>query len=312
MGINLKAYDCTQYGDNVLTQGSVVKVCIEPVPGAITDGFRMRHVSFFKFVRPETNYTQWAVQDQVGVEPFSSLTCNRGSTQCVIEVFLLAGFYTSPGTIDASGSATMQLGEATGRSRLLVDEMRQRRNYNNNNIDEKENSVGEHYTRAASSSSSSSSSALRGPPPVSTRSLQDAAAPNDGAGDEEEEGVVSSIEQEILIKLRVTDDGASLGAGGGGGITYGPDGQIEIDPDDVEDFVMDAPLIKKWEYLLNNDAALKEAESYMINNNDNKEAVTPSYIASIVILVLIGLNFLALIMLAFQNRRCQHSRLYLG
>eukprot|EP00529_Nitzschia_sp_RCC80_P024883 CAMPEP_0113465512 /NCGR_PEP_ID=MMETSP0014_2-20120614/13778_1 /TAXON_ID=2857 /ORGANISM="Nitzschia sp." /LENGTH=524 /DNA_ID=CAMNT_0000357673 /DNA_START=426 /DNA_END=2000 /DNA_ORIENTATION=+ /assembly_acc=CAM_ASM_000159 len=294
VGINLKAYDCTQYGDNVLTQGTVVKVCIEPVSAAIADGFRMRHVTYFKFVRPETNFTQWAVQDTVGVEPFSSLTCQQGSTQCVIEVFLLAGFYTSPGTIDASGSATMQLGEAT--SRRTLEEMRSRRTWS------------EHQGGGSGDERPSSASALRGPS-TPTRSLQE----DDDAA---EEGLQSAIEQEILIKLPVRGRDDSLA---GGGLTYGPDGEVEINPDDFEDFIMDAPLIKKWEYLLNNDAAVTEAESYIINSaagtsgatSGEKESATPSYIASIAILVLIGLNLLALIMLAFQSRRCQNTKLYL-
>mmetsp|Transcript_52702 Transcript_52702/g.127769 ORF Transcript_52702/g.127769 Transcript_52702/m.127769 type:complete len:556 (+) Transcript_52702:412-2079(+) len=292
VGINLKAYDCTQYGDNVLTQGSVVKVCIEPVSAAIADGFRMRHVTYFKFVRPETNYTQWAVKDTLGVEPFSSLTCQQGSTQCVIEVFLLAGFYTSPGTIDASGSATMQLGNAT--SRRTLEEMSSRRTWSESQGDSG------YYER------SSSASALRGPS-APTRSLQQ---DEDGA----EEGVPSAIEQEILIKLPVRGRDDSLA---GGGLTYGPDGEVAINPDDFEDFIMEASLIKKWEYLLNTDAAVAEAESSIIASGDasgdaaNSTEATPSYIASIAILVLIGLNLVALIMLTFQSRRCQNSKLYL-
>lgn len=113
VGVSLRAKDCTDYGEAAgPLPGSVVRLCIEPVPSAVLAGYRMSAVPHFKFARPDSNYTQWTVRDSVAVEPFSQLFCIPGEIQCVIEVFLLAGFYTSSGTIEAVGEAVMQLGTA--------------------------------------------------------------------------------------------------------------------------------------------------------------------------------------------------------
>ena len=273
----MKAYDCTQYGDEVLTQGSVVMVCIEPVSSAIADGFRMNYVQEFKFVRPETNYTQWAVQNKEAVEPFSKLTCVQGSTQCVIEVFLLAGFYTGSGVVDAIGTATMQLGTYNGGSSRrvlesqeeeLVKNLRRRRweNYDDDDQD---------------------------------RSLQ------------------AGTVHEISVKLPVKGNDGDVE---GGMYSLGPDGNYQIDDDELQDFIGGSSLLKKFEYLLNNAAAVTDAmamdESVRVTDSGatpdtSAETRSSSYIATVWILVLMGLNFLALVVLAFQASPCKKSKLYL-
>ena len=117
LGVKLQAFDCSETTDTI-SQGMVIRVCLEPNPEAIADGFRMKYIEYFKYVKNATEVggddgiTQDAVVDRVEASNgFSRLTCDRGSTQCSVETLLLGSFYAGTGTVDAYGLATMQFGD---------------------------------------------------------------------------------------------------------------------------------------------------------------------------------------------------------
>lgn len=111
LGVKLRAYDCTVSPTGVLTQGMVIRVCIEPIQEAIMDGFRMNAIEWFTYSKISQNITQEAVVDQIQApNELTRLSCVQGTSQCVVETMLFGAFFSGNGTVEASGLATMQLG----------------------------------------------------------------------------------------------------------------------------------------------------------------------------------------------------------
>jgi hypothetical protein len=243
------------------------------------------------------------------------LTCVPGQTQCVIQTYLLAGFYTSSGTINASGTATMQFGTAsTSSGTNPVRQRRNRRRYlvvdeeeDHDHEDRKEEEEGRQsqYHRSSLSSSSSSIRSLQGLEEATTI----AATPSeqdDNDEDDDKPSPPSSVTQNIMLTLDVEE--------GTNDVNQQP---WDVDSNDIdaislllsEEEYKNLPLLKKWELLLNPNAVIDIVAA--LSTTATAAAPTPSYIISVVILVLMILNVLALMMLIFQHRRCRNTKLYL-
>lgn len=120
LGVQLRAYDCSDASGGVLTQGMVIRVCIEPVPQAVRDGFRMKAIEWFEYSKIDPNVTQVAVLDRFeAANDLTRLICDQGSTQCSVETMLIGPFYSGTGTVEAHGLATMQLGDHSSDRRRL-------------------------------------------------------------------------------------------------------------------------------------------------------------------------------------------------
>merc|ERR1711907_687846 len=88
LGVKLRAYDCSDSSGGVLTQGMVIRVCIEPNLQAVRDGFRMKSIEWFEYSKSDPNVTQVAVLDRTEAD-------------------------------ESHGLATMQLGDHSSDSRRL-------------------------------------------------------------------------------------------------------------------------------------------------------------------------------------------------
>jgi hypothetical protein len=134
MTSNLRAFDCTDNQGGILSQGTVIRICIEPSQDAIMRGFRMQAIEWFTFskvsVSSSANVTQEAVVDRVAADDLTRMTCVQGTTQCSVETMLYGAFFDGDGSLVASGLATMQLGTHTTRRRMVL-----RTNGNTNNND---------------------------------------------------------------------------------------------------------------------------------------------------------------------------------
>jgi len=124
----MRAFDCSQNSGKAKGQGQVVRVCIEPDPRAVAEGYRMRYINSFKFRKESKTNNGKApkVVEQDAVvnrgnakDKLSRLSCERGRTQCLIETMLKAQFYDGDGIVSAVGTATMQYGQATDQRRAL-------------------------------------------------------------------------------------------------------------------------------------------------------------------------------------------------
>lgn len=124
----LKAAECSA-SDGPITQGSVIKVCVDPGAQGIKDGYRMKEITSFTYTKIGDDgvviASQVAVTDSAQASNgFTKLVCVQGSPQCSIDTLLLGDFYTLTGKVDASGSATIQFGDqiiGTDRRRLQAD-----------------------------------------------------------------------------------------------------------------------------------------------------------------------------------------------
>jgi hypothetical protein len=109
--------------DGTRVQGSVIKVCVTPDEDAVNDGIFMRSIDSFSFIRDQASGTpveQVAVQNQAEalnlLTTYSNSDCT-GSLVCHFSTILFAQFYTSVGSVDGSGIASMQFGSNTRRLR---------------------------------------------------------------------------------------------------------------------------------------------------------------------------------------------------
>jgi hypothetical protein len=154
LSFSLNAYDCTDIQDDgMLSQGEVIRVCIEPFPDAIRDGFCMLAIEWYTYTKfyyildietnttTSTNVTQVVVVDrEVSTNGLSRLTCVQGTTQCSIETMLYGKFFDSDGDVIATGLATIQLGDhvditrtRTRTRRMMMLKTTTNSNNNNNN-----------------------------------------------------------------------------------------------------------------------------------------------------------------------------------
>jgi hypothetical protein len=110
-------------------QGSVIKVCVTPDEEATADGIYMRSIDSFSFnrdvgVEGATPVVQVAVLNKVEaanlLTTYSNAACT-GTLVCHFSTILFANFYTSVGSVDGAGIASMQFGDASGRRLRLGD-----------------------------------------------------------------------------------------------------------------------------------------------------------------------------------------------
>jgi hypothetical protein len=127
----VRAYQCG-VGENELTQGekdatrvqgSVIKVCVTPDTDAQQDGIFMRSIDSFSFIRdPDSGnpIEQVAIVNQAEavnlLTSYTNADC-KGTLVCHFSTILFANFYTSVGSVDGAGIASMQFGSAARRLR---------------------------------------------------------------------------------------------------------------------------------------------------------------------------------------------------
>jgi tetrahydromethanopterin S-methyltransferase subunit F len=118
---NVEAYLCDDDlnpldSSSVRTQASgTLRVCVQRNAKCVRDSVFMKQIDAFSFFRD--GYRQVAIAP-VGQEAANGLTelhCQRASHMCWFETLLSAQFFTSPGWVAGSGSATLQFGSATER-----------------------------------------------------------------------------------------------------------------------------------------------------------------------------------------------------
>jgi hypothetical protein len=135
----------------------VIRVCIEPVPEAIRDGFRMVAIEWYTYTKvyytldtetnttTSTSVTQEVVVDRVvSTNGLSRLTCIQGTTQCSVDTMLYASFFSSDGDVVANGLATIQLGDHIDIARTRARRMMMLRTTTNSNSNTNNN----YYDRA--------------------------------------------------------------------------------------------------------------------------------------------------------------------
>jgi len=128
----LKTADCSA-SDGPITQGSVIKVCVDPGTQGILDGYRMKEITSFTYTKIGDDGVVVASQEAVAdsnqaSNGFTKLICVQGSPQCSIDTLLLGPFYSESGKVDAYGSATLQFGSqttGTGRRRRLQADLQE-------------------------------------------------------------------------------------------------------------------------------------------------------------------------------------------
>lgn len=108
------------------TQGSITRVCIRPDQEAKEQGVVMKSINTFTYSReygPSSTIgvvTQPAVESGVAASnALSELICIPGASVCSVETVLFSNFYLSPGSVTASGVASLQFAasEESNRSR---------------------------------------------------------------------------------------------------------------------------------------------------------------------------------------------------
>ena len=114
----VEAYRCVP-GSNVevadpnavLSQGSLITVCIRPNAVGLVDGIKMRTLDAFVWTRGET--IQAAVDSGIAASnlltTFDETTCSGGD-YCQFSSILFAAFYSTAGQVSGSGVASMQFG----------------------------------------------------------------------------------------------------------------------------------------------------------------------------------------------------------
>jgi hypothetical protein len=117
------AFLCTSTGNEItdpepLSQGEVVRVCVEPTLQAYVTGLRMRRIDGFTWTRDDIPVSQEAVVGSAGaLNGLTDLYCEFGAVQCSFETLLNSLFFESPGITYGLGSATMQFGAGSGSRR---------------------------------------------------------------------------------------------------------------------------------------------------------------------------------------------------
>jgi hypothetical protein len=95
----------------VLSQGSLITVCIRPNAAGLLDGIKMRTLDAFVWTRGAT--TQAAVDSGIAADnlltTFDEITCSGGD-YCQFSSILFAAFYNTAGQVSGSGVASMQFG----------------------------------------------------------------------------------------------------------------------------------------------------------------------------------------------------------
>jgi hypothetical protein len=124
------AYQCDD--DNValsatalaiaMKQGEVIRVCVTPNKEARDQGIYMKDLESFTYFRdyggPIGFVTQVAIENsQEASNYLTALSCTAGTLVCVFETVLYADMFLSPGFVDGSGTALLQIGENPERRR---------------------------------------------------------------------------------------------------------------------------------------------------------------------------------------------------
>jgi hypothetical protein len=103
--------------DAVRLTGSIVRVCVQPNAGAISQGLYMRSVDSFYFSKNDTDFLQFAIEG--GQSDFLGFTvemnCERGSEICSFDTIMRADLFSTTGVVVGHGVATLQFGNANSR-----------------------------------------------------------------------------------------------------------------------------------------------------------------------------------------------------
>lgn len=123
LGDIVKSYFCIP-GNKRITQGTVIQICIEPLPSAILDGFRITAVESLFYEKPTAELYQDAVinRKQTTTNELSVLICPVGAKQCIVQTMLYARFYAFEEEIVARGTVTFQFGENDGTIGAVTDD----------------------------------------------------------------------------------------------------------------------------------------------------------------------------------------------
>lgn len=99
-----------------ISQGSKVRVCVEPTEEALQDGVYMRRIDSFTYQReklpaePGQYVSQVAVRDGASADPATTeLFCERGWELCYFDTLLKGDFYFSTGPVFGFGEAWLQV-----------------------------------------------------------------------------------------------------------------------------------------------------------------------------------------------------------
>jgi hypothetical protein len=97
-----------------ISQGSKVRVCVEPTDEALQDGVYMRRIDSFTYQREKAEagqyVTQVAVRDGASADPATTdLFCERGWKLCYFDTLLKGDFYFSTGPVFGFGEAWLQV-----------------------------------------------------------------------------------------------------------------------------------------------------------------------------------------------------------
>jgi len=123
LGDIVKSYFCIP-GNKRITQGTVIQICIEPLPSAILDGFRITGVDSLFYEKPTAGLYQDAVinRKQTTTNELTVLFCSVGAVQCIVQTMLYARFYAFEEEIIARGTVTFQFGENDGTIGAVTDD----------------------------------------------------------------------------------------------------------------------------------------------------------------------------------------------
>jgi hypothetical protein len=123
LGEIVQSYFCIP-GNKRITQGTVIQICIEPLPSAVLDGFRITGVDNLFYEKPAAGLFQDAVinRKQTTTNELSALFCSVGAVQCIVQTMLYARFYAFEEEIIARGQVTFQFGENDGTIGAVTDD----------------------------------------------------------------------------------------------------------------------------------------------------------------------------------------------
>lgn len=110
-------------------QGEAIRVCVTPTQDAQDEGILMRGIRDFSYYRDYGGQigivTQVAIEYSQAASNFlTTLDCTPGDLVCSFDTILFASMFISPGFVEGSGTAELQIGSGSGRKRRLNAESR--------------------------------------------------------------------------------------------------------------------------------------------------------------------------------------------
>ena len=106
-----------------MNQGEVIRVCVTPNQEARDQGIYLKALESFTYYRDYGGtiglVTQVAIEDSREASNFLTvLSCTAGSIVCNFETVLYADMFLSPGFVDGTGTALLQIGPDPERRRV--------------------------------------------------------------------------------------------------------------------------------------------------------------------------------------------------